>query len=78
MRTISSAAVQPSASGTPRGFVRWIGIWTNGLAAYLARRAAIKALREMDDRELRDIGLTRCQIEATVYGRTNPELGRLR
>ena len=33
-------------------------------AAYWERRAAIKTLRELDDRDLRDIGLVRSQIEA--------------
>jgi len=78
MMTISSTAAQPSASGKPGRLARPIGIWANRLAAYLARRAAIKVLREMDDRELRDIGLNRRQIEAAVYGSTDPELGRLR
>jgi len=67
MSTISSAAARPSASGRPRGFVRWIGIWADRLAAYLARREGIKALREMDDRGLCDIGLARCHIEAAIY-----------
>ena len=67
MSTISSAAARPSASGRPRGFIRWIEICTNRLDAYLARREGIKALRAMDDRELRDIGLARCHIEAAVY-----------
>jgi uncharacterized protein YjiS (DUF1127 family) len=66
MDTISSAAARPSASGGLRGFIRWIGICADRLDAYLARRDGIKALREMDDRQLRDIGLARCHIEAAV------------
>jgi uncharacterized protein YjiS (DUF1127 family) len=66
MSTISSAAAQPSASSGLRGFIRWIGICADRLGAYLARRDGIKALREMDDRQLRDIGLARCHIEAAV------------
>jgi uncharacterized protein YjiS (DUF1127 family) len=35
-------------------------------------------LRQLDDRELRDIGLNRSQIADAVWGHSNPELGRLR
>jgi len=48
------------------------------LAAYLDRRAAIKALQRLDDRELRDIGLVRSHIEQAVRGLADQELGRLR
>ena len=44
----------PAMSG---GLVRWIGPGRSPLAAYWERRAAIRALLERDDRELRDIGL---------------------
>jgi uncharacterized protein YjiS (DUF1127 family) len=60
------------------GSFRWFGIWAHAIAAYLNRRAAIKALRQLDDRELRDIGLTRSHIEFAVWGISDPELGRLR
>ncbi len=76
MTAISSTATEPAASGMLGGFVRWLGICANGLAAYLERRAAFKALQEMDDRGLRDIGLGRCQIEDAVYGRANRDLVR--
>jgi uncharacterized protein YjiS (DUF1127 family) len=42
--------------------------WGADMAHYLARRAALKRLGECSDRELRDIGLSRGQIEAAVYG----------
>ena len=47
-------------------------IWAHAVAAYWDRRAAIKALRQLDDRELRDIGLCaqpdrgRCGLAATL------------
>ena len=44
-------------------------LW-EGIARYFFRRAAIARLRELDDRALRDIGLTRSQIEAAVHGFT--------
>ena len=40
----------------------------NWLAALLLRRAAIKALQQLDDRELRDIGVSRGEIKAAVNG----------
>jgi uncharacterized protein YjiS (DUF1127 family) len=45
-------------------------LWTcwKRIARYFAHRAAITSLRELDDRSLRDIGLTRSQIEAAVHG----------
>lgn len=78
MTTISSGAEQPSISNPLSGLVRWAGTGACALAAFLERRAAIKALRELDDRDLRDIGLARGHIEAAVTGIMNPELGRLR
>jgi len=66
MVTIESTAAQPSASGTPGGFVRSIGIWASRVAAAWGRRATIKTLHELDDRTLRDIGLARDQIETAI------------
>jgi uncharacterized protein YjiS (DUF1127 family) len=64
----------------PGGVIRRFEMWAHALAAYWDRRAAIKALRQLDDRALRDIGLARCHIEAAVGGggALNPEMGRLR
>jgi uncharacterized protein YjiS (DUF1127 family) len=66
MMTIESTMAQPSASGTPRGFVHAIGNWANRLVAPWGRRATIKTLHELDDRTLRDIGLARDQIETAI------------
>jgi uncharacterized protein YjiS (DUF1127 family) len=81
MTTMSSASSAASAAiqGTPGGLTRQFGAWAHALVAYWHRRAAIKALRQLDDRALRDIGLARCHIEAAVGGGAlNPEMGRLR
>jgi uncharacterized protein YjiS (DUF1127 family) len=40
----------------------------DAMSGYFVRRTAIVALRELDDRALRDIGLARSQIEAAVHG----------
>jgi uncharacterized protein YjiS (DUF1127 family) len=68
MIAISSTAAPPAAPGMLGRFVSWIRLPAKGVATYLQRRAAIKALHEMDDRGLRDIGLARCYVEAAVYG----------
>lgn len=78
MTTISQSPAQPAIPNLWGGFVRWIGVRAHAVAAYWARRAAIKALLERDDRELRDIGLVRSQIEAAVGGAFNPDMGRMR
>ena len=78
MTTISQSAAQPSIPSLSGGFVRWIGVSAVAVAAYWERRAAIKALLERDDRELRDIGLLRSQIEAAVGGAFNPDMGNMR
>ena len=77
MTTIYSTAESAPATAFG-GFTRVLGNWANGLAAYWVRREAIKALRAMNDRELRDIGITRSHIEEAVNGRSDPEFGRLR
>lgn len=76
--TTMSQATRPTSSGLPGGLTRWIGACAHALALYWDRRAAIKALQELDDRGLRDIGLARCHIEAAVGGALNPEMGRYR
>ena len=68
MRTTLSPAAQRAISGSPGGFVRRIEGWAYALITYWDRRAAIKALQQLDDRALRDIGLSRCHIEAAVGG----------
>ncbi|WP_225644561.1 DUF1127 domain-containing protein [Bradyrhizobium australafricanum] len=53
-------------------------LWGDALATYWVRREAIKTLRQLDDRALRDIGLSRCQIETAVTGDFDLELVRIR
>jgi uncharacterized protein YjiS (DUF1127 family) len=72
----SPDAAKSGAGDSLRGMVRLLGHCANALAAYWARRAAIRILAELDDRELRDIGLTRSNIEAAVGGVLNPQMGR--
>ena len=63
-----SSIVQPERTNSQGGPLRISNASTDGIARYLGRRAAIAELRELDDRALGDIGLSRFQIEAAVYG----------
>jgi uncharacterized protein YjiS (DUF1127 family) len=77
MSMISSTATEPAMSRRSGGLIRWLSLRVLALAAHRERRAAIKTLLERDDRELRDIGLLRSQIEDAVGGALNPAMGRL-
>ena len=68
MSATPATIVRPELARWPAGFARLIGACWYGMARHFARRTAIKALSELDDRALRDIGLLRCQIEAAVHG----------
>jgi uncharacterized protein YjiS (DUF1127 family) len=81
--TLSNLTPGPTAN--PASSVAgWLNSRVQGLFSELLRwekrRAAIKALRQLDDRELRDIGLSRDQIEAAVCGfaRAEAELAEIR
>ena len=79
MSAMLSTIFQPAVTVRPgRYVVQLFYAWARDIAHYFVRRAALKRLREFNDRELRDIGLTRGQIEAAVYGFvTRPDRGRL-
>ena len=78
MTMISSAAGQPASLRSLAGLALFLGSLANRIVVYWARREAIKTLRQMDDRALRDIGIARSQIEAAVGGTMNPGMARLR
>jgi uncharacterized protein YjiS (DUF1127 family) len=64
-----STLFQPAVTVRPGRFTRRLfHAWARDIANYFARRAALKHLGELNDRELRDIGLTRGQVEAAVHG----------
>ncbi len=76
MTTISQTAgrsLRPSSSG---GFLGALAHGVSALFDRLERRSAVKTLNELDDRALRDIGITRSQIEDAVYGQFRDELSR--
>jgi uncharacterized protein YjiS (DUF1127 family) len=70
--------VRPEVMKRPAALAWLFSACWYGIARHFARRAAIKTLRELDDRALWDIGLLRCQIEGAVHGfMTNPDRGRM-
>ena len=76
MTTMSSAAAAPARSSMVSELLRLLRVWGDALATYWVRREAIKTLRQLDDRTLRDIGISRCQIETAVAGNFDLELDR--
>jgi uncharacterized protein YjiS (DUF1127 family) len=75
MTTISQTAgrsLRPSSSGF---FAKLVNA-AYALFDRLERRSAIKTLNELDDRALRDLGISRSQIEDAVYGQVKDELTR--
>jgi uncharacterized protein YjiS (DUF1127 family) len=79
MSATLSTLFQPAVTVRPGRYVRLLfHAWARDIARYFSHRAALKHLGEFSDRELRDIGLTRGQVEAAVYGFiTRPYRGRL-
>jgi uncharacterized protein YjiS (DUF1127 family) len=73
--TIQSKS-QSKSSGAFGRVAGSITRWVRALARYFDRRAAIKELRELDDRALHDIGLSRCNIERELRGRARPDVTR--
>jgi uncharacterized protein YjiS (DUF1127 family) len=79
MSATLSTLFRPAVMVRPGRYVRRLfHAWARDIAHYYARRAALKRLREFNNRELRDIGLTRGQVEAAVYGfMTRPDRARI-
>jgi uncharacterized protein YjiS (DUF1127 family) len=79
MSATLSTLFQPAVTVRPGRYVRLLfQAWARDVAHCFTRRAALKHLRQFNDRELRDIGLSRGQVEAAVYGFiTRPDPGRM-
>lgn len=78
MAMMSSTAAPLARSGILSGLLRLLRASGDTFVTYWVRRDAIKTLRQLDDRTLRDIGLSRCQIEPAVAGDLDMELVRIR
>jgi uncharacterized protein YjiS (DUF1127 family) len=70
--TSSETRIRPLAR-----WVRSLASWPNEILAYWQRRELIKTLRELNDHQLRDIGLRRDQIETAVNGVADSDISRL-
>lgn len=68
MTILSSATTRPAVISEVRAPSALFRACRDGILRYFIHRAAIARLREFDDAELRDIGLTRSQIEPAVHG----------
>jgi uncharacterized protein YjiS (DUF1127 family) len=77
MSATLSTIARPAGTRSPGAGLWILNACLEKIARYFVRRAAIASLRELDDCELRDIGLARSQIEAAVDGlMTAPTRGR--
>ncbi len=76
MTTISQTSGRSLSSSSSGGFFRALASGVYALFDRLEHRSAVKTLNELDDRALRDIGITRSQIEDAVYGQVKAELTR--
>jgi len=63
---VSFSNVRPGPAGQ---WGRRLSAFMTRVMTYWARRETIKMLRELDDHQLRDIGLPRHQIESAVKHR---------
>jgi|GEM_PF-3931570 len=70
--TVARGNVGRVAASTAATIRRWWGAYLN----WRVQEAAIAHLKSMSDRELRDIGLTRVEIEAAVRRGSSGQYGR--
>ena len=68
MSATAITTVRPAAAKRPGALSRFFVACWDAVAGYLVRRSATTTLRELDDRALADIGISRSQIEAAVHG----------
>ena len=76
MTTISQTAGQSLRPSSSSGFFATLASAAYALFDRLERRSAVKTLNDLDDRALRDIGITRSQSEDAVHGQIRTELTR--
>lgn len=76
MTMISQTAERSLRPSSMSGFFATLANAAHALLDRLERRSAVKTLGELDDRALRDIGISRSQIEDAVYGQFKTELTR--
>ena len=72
-RIMRSLIIQACMRSTMRAFAHWLRVlalrgtrWARGRSAQHRLRRAVRELHRLDDRMLRDIGVTRGEIESAV------------
>ena len=74
MRTVSSTTARLQSVATqPSQFIARLQSWWVAYLAWRLEREAALQLEALNDRELQDIGLRRCEIEKAVKGGLNRE-----
>ena len=68
VRALRAAAVSALLAAAAETVVTTARKWWRGYALWRERKAAVRELRALDDRTLRDIGVNRSEIEWVVYG----------
>jgi uncharacterized protein YjiS (DUF1127 family) len=66
--SVTFSTIVTARARTSGAFLRLFNDGCDAIARHLFRRAAVKSLHELDDRALRDLGISRTQIEAAVSG----------
>jgi uncharacterized protein YjiS (DUF1127 family) len=74
MSILTSRSAGPLDRGLLAGSLRWIAAWPLRLMTHWHRRATIRVLRELDDATLRDVGLTRADIDEAARDRSSLDL----
>jgi uncharacterized protein YjiS (DUF1127 family) len=73
LREIAGAVLRPLRTAA-RAVAATAGKWWRAYALRRERNAAVRELRALDDRTLKDIGINRCEIDWVVDGRDDTRL----
>jgi uncharacterized protein YjiS (DUF1127 family) len=74
LRDLARAVLRPVAT-LAAAVAATAGKWWRAYALRRERNAAVRELRALDDRTLKDIGINRCEIEWVVDGKTTRDCG---
>jgi uncharacterized protein YjiS (DUF1127 family) len=74
VRALRAAAASALLGAAAETAVTTVGKWWRAYALWRERKRAVRELRALDDRTLRDIGVSRSEIEWVVYGRDETRL----
>jgi uncharacterized protein YjiS (DUF1127 family) len=74
MSILTSRSAEPLGEGLSAEWLRWVAAWPYRLMTSWRRHATIKALRELDEHTLHDIGLTRVDIDDARRDRSSLDL----